>query len=107
MKVLLDENTPHKLRLLIDKRHTTVTTWYQGWSGLTNGELLIAAEDTGFDVLVTADQELVYQQNLRNRKIAVLILSTNNWSVLKKNARRISEAIDSIAPGTVHVLECS
>jgi hypothetical protein len=41
-----------------------VTAWYQGWSGLKNGALLNAAEDAGFDLFITADQELSYQQNL-------------------------------------------
>lgn len=49
MKILLDESVPQKLRLLIDSRHVTVSTWYQGWSGLKNGALLAAAEDAGFE----------------------------------------------------------
>jgi len=48
---------------LIEGGHTVVTTWYQGWSGLKNGALLTAAEATGFDLFITADQELSYQQN--------------------------------------------
>ena len=43
MKIILDESTPQKLRLLIDSRHVVVTTWFQGWSGLKNGALLAAA----------------------------------------------------------------
>ena len=64
MRIILDESTPQKLRLLIDNRHTVVTTWFQGWSGLKNGALLAAAEEAGFDLFITADQELSYQQNL-------------------------------------------
>jgi len=55
MKILLDESTPQKLRLLIEG-HTVLTTWFQGWSGLKNGALLSAAEDAGFDLFITADQ---------------------------------------------------
>jgi hypothetical protein len=54
MKILLEESTPHKLRLLIDSRHAIVTTWFQGWSGLKNGALLDAAEEAGFDLFITA-----------------------------------------------------
>jgi hypothetical protein len=49
MKILLDESVPQKLRLIIEGGHTVVTAWYQGWSGLKNGALLIAAEQAGFD----------------------------------------------------------
>ena len=68
MKIILDESTPQKLRLLIEKSHEVVTTWFQGWSGLKNGALLSAAEEAGFDLFITADQELSDQQNLAGRK---------------------------------------
>jgi hypothetical protein len=58
MRILLDESTPQKLRLLIDNRHIAGTTWFQGWSGLKNGALLAAAEEAGFYLFITADQEL-------------------------------------------------
>jgi hypothetical protein len=77
MRIILDESVPQKLRLLIGGRHTVVTTWFQGWSGLKNGALLKAAEEAGFDLFLTADQELSYQQNLTGRKVAVLVLSTH------------------------------
>jgi hypothetical protein len=50
MKIILDESTPQKLRLHIEGDHTVVTAWFQGWSGLTNGALLDAAEEAGFDL---------------------------------------------------------
>ena len=68
MKIILDESVPQKLRLLIERGHTVVTTWYQGWSGLKNGALLTAAEGSGFELFITADQELTYQQNFTGRK---------------------------------------
>jgi hypothetical protein len=77
----------------------TVATWYQGWSGLKNGALLTAAEDAGFDLFITADQEIRYQQNLTGRKIAVLVLSTNNWSVIKEQVAEISDVIEAVTPG--------
>ena len=78
MKIILDESVPQKLRLLIDGGHTVVTTWFQGWSGLKNGELLNVAEEAGFELFITADQELSYQQNLKSRKMAVL-LRPDTW----------------------------
>jgi hypothetical protein len=80
MKILLNESVPQKLRLFIEGDHTVVTTWFQGWSGLTNGPLLNAAEEAGFELFMTADQEIKYQQNLKGRQMALVVLSTNNWN---------------------------
>ncbi|MBL8237487.1 MAG: hypothetical protein JNM66_08725 [Bryobacterales bacterium] len=99
MKILLDESAPHKLRLLVDSRHTVLTTWFRGWSGLKNGALLMAAEEDGFDLLITADQELSYQQNLAGRRIAILVLSTINWGVIRERTTDITAAIESIPSG--------
>ncbi len=100
MKIILDESTPQKLRLLIEASHEVVTTWFQRWSGMKNGALLSAAEEAGFDLFITADQELSYQQNLASRKIAVLVLSTNNWSVVKANMSEIATAINAAKSGS-------
>ena len=78
MKILLDESVPQTIRLLIGPGHTVITTWFQGWSGLKNGALLDAAEEADFELFITADQELRYQQNLTGRRMAHLVLSTNN-----------------------------
>jgi hypothetical protein len=104
MKIILDESVPQKLRLLIEG-HTVVTTWFQGWSGLKNGPLLTAAEEAGFDLFITADQELSYQQNLRSRKIALLVLSTNNWTFIKEHAAEIVAAINAVTPGSYTEVE--
>jgi hypothetical protein len=100
MKILLDESVPQKLRLLIEGGHTVVTTWFQGWSGLKNGALLNAAEEAGFELFITADQELSYQQNLKGRRMALVVLSTNNWSSIRAHAGRIVAAINAATPGS-------
>lgn len=105
MKIILDESTPQKLRLLIDNRHIVVTTWFQGWSGLKNGALLAAAEEAGFDLFITADQELNYQQNLTGRRMAMLVLSTNNWGVVRQQINTITAAIDAATPGSFVFVE--
>jgi len=66
---------------------------------LKNGALLSAAEEAGFDLFSTADQELSYQQNLTGRKIALLVLITNNWSQVKSHTTEIMAAVDSSNPG--------
>jgi hypothetical protein len=72
MRVFLDQDAPHGIRRYLKKHsdHEVVTAAHQRWELLKNGALLKAIEDAGFDVLVTADQNLKYQQNLTNRKIA-------------------------------------
>jgi hypothetical protein len=72
----------------------------RGWRELSNGELLRVAEAHGFDVLVTADLNLRYQQNLAGRRIAVVALSTNNWRVVRENAPRIVAAVERAGEGT-------
>jgi hypothetical protein len=105
VKILLDESVPQKLRLLIEGGHATFTAWFQGWSGLKNGPLLDAAEGAGFDLFITADQELSYEQNLRNRKIAIVVLSTNNWDFIKASIPWIMAAIDAVTPGSYAEVE--
>jgi hypothetical protein len=107
LKILLDESVPQKLRLLIDGSHTVATVWFQGWSGLKNGALLDAAEKTGFDLFITADQELSYQQNLTGRAIALVVLSTNNWSLIKADVAEIITAINAATPGSYAEVEIS
>lgn len=92
MKIILDESVPQKLRLLIEG-HAVVTVAFQGWSGLKNGALLTAAEEAGYELLITADQEITYQQNLTGRKMALLVLSTNNRDLVKAGIAEISAAI--------------
>lgn len=99
MRILLDESVPHKLRLLIGDGHEVATTWYLGWSGMKNGALMEAAEGAGFDVLITADQEMRYQQNWQGRAMGLLVLSTNDWARVKAHHAEILEAPRTMAKG--------
>ncbi len=81
MKVLLDENLPHRLRNRLSG-HEVFTVSYMGWAGLKNGELLNAAEQLGFEAFVTGDQTLSYEQNFTGRRLAVLVLSTIDRDIL-------------------------
>jgi predicted nuclease of predicted toxin-antitoxin system len=100
MRILLDENLPHKLRLLL-AGHEVRTVAYQGWAGLTNGALLRAAEDAAFDAILTADQGIRYQQNRKHRQVALIVLSDNDESVIIANVKAILAAIDAIQPGAL------
>jgi predicted nuclease of predicted toxin-antitoxin system len=99
MKILFDQGTPAPLRHALPGRAVS-TAHEMGWASLTNGDLLDAAERT-FDVLVTTDQNLPYQQNLTGRRLAVLIFPTTSWPMLKEPVRDVEAALGTIEPGSV------
>jgi hypothetical protein len=97
VKVLLDEDFDHALRTLLGW-HEVFTAAYMGWSGLSYGELLRAAENTGIEVLLTGDQTLCHEQNLVGRKLAVVALSAVELPITKKAIPAIIAAIDDAVP---------
>ena len=103
MRILFDECVPWPMRSLL-RNHVCTTVQAQGWSGVRNSELLKKAE-ADFDLLITADQNIVYQQNLSGQTIAVLELSTNNLRQLQTSAILIQNAIDALGPGDFVRLE--
>jgi hypothetical protein len=84
--------------------HDVSTADEMGWSELENGELLRAAEVAGFAVMITGDKNISSQQNLRGMTLALVVLSTNNWNVLKHNPRPVAEAVDAAEPGSFQVV---
>ena len=78
--------------------HNCSSPYKRGWGGVKNGELLKLAEDE-FDLFITSDQNLRYQQNLSDRKIAILELSSNDWHSIQADANRIQQAVSRIAHG--------
>lgn len=101
MRVLLDECLPKKLkRELVG--HTVITVPEQGWASKKNGELLKLA-DNEFDVFLTVDQNLMAQQNLSNRNIAVVVLvaSSNRLQALKPLMLQVQTVLETIQPGEV------
>jgi predicted nuclease of predicted toxin-antitoxin system len=105
VKVLLDEQLPQRLRKHLGA-HDVYTVDYMGWAGLKNGELLRAAEADGFDVFLTGDKNLAYQQNLAGRRMAIITLSAIDFDILKPNLSLIVAAIDSAGPGASLTVEC-
>ena len=104
MLILLDENLPHELRHLLGD-HDVRTVAYQGWCGLVNGKLLRTAEAAGFEVFVTSDQSIQYQQNRTGARMAILVLSTNARTVTLESAEKITTAISLIAAGMIRRLD--
>lgn len=99
MRVLFDQGTPVPLRGAL-ARHSVATAYECGWSRLKNGELLASAETEGYEVLVTTDRNLLYQQNLSVRRIAIVVLSTTSWPRISAAAALVSAAVDACMPGS-------
>ena len=99
MRILLDQNTPAPLRYAL-LGHQVETAFERGWSELSNGKLIAEAESAGFDVLITSDQSIPYQQNWTGRRLGLLLLSTNDWTRIRKFKERILEAINSMERAT-------
>lgn len=98
MRVLFDQGTPEPLRHSLT--HYEVATAYErGWSKLKNGELLDAAEKEHFEVLVTTDSNLKYQQNIESRRIAVVVLSSPSWPRIQRAIGSIVRAVDRASVG--------
>lgn len=91
MKVLFDQGTPAPLRRAF-AAHVVATAFEQGWAALQNGALLGAAEEQGFELFVTTDKNLRYQQDLAARRIAILVLWTTSWPDLRPHAAAVAAA---------------
>ncbi len=98
MRVLFDQGTPVPLRNALS-HHVVETAYERGWQSLTNSELLEAAEAAGFEVLVTTDQGLRFQQNLAKRIIRILVLKTASWPKIEKHTDMVSRVIDGLVAG--------
>jgi hypothetical protein len=99
MLVLFDHSTPAPLRHYL-KDHTVTEAIDRGWDRLTNGDLLNECEAAGFAVLVTADKNIRYQQNLTGRKIAIVVLGTPQWPLVRLYVERVVLAVNAATPGS-------
>ena len=99
MLILFDHVTPGGIaRFLLS--HTIIKAKDRGWDTLSNGDLLAEAERAGFDLLLTADKNMRYQQNLRGRRIALVVLSTPRWPAVRLHLEKIATAINAATPGS-------
>ena len=99
MRILFDQATPVPIRPFLD-RHAVRTAAQQGWDKLRNGDLLTTAEEAGFDLLLTTDKNMRYQQNLAGRKIAIVVLGQQQWPRLRLHIQRVIEAVNAATPGS-------
>jgi hypothetical protein len=99
MLIIFDQATPVPVRPYLEG-HTVRTAAQQGWDKLRNGDLLNAAEEAGFDLLLTTDKNMRYQQNLAGRRIAILVLGQQQWPHLVPHIQRVVEAVNAAKPGS-------
>jgi hypothetical protein len=104
MLILFDNGTPAPLRHAL-KDHVVVEAIERGWDRLINGELIAAAEEAGFELLLTTDKNMRYQQNLHGRKIAFVIIGNQQWPTLRRYVERVVAAVNAAAPGSVTEVE--
>jgi hypothetical protein len=103
-RVLFDENMPRKLRRDLPEFFIR-TVQEEGWAGLENGNLLRHAEPT-FDVLLTADQRLRYQQNTTRFDIGIVVIETFDTTLpnLRRLLPEIKSAVENVGPGMVTIV---
>jgi hypothetical protein len=99
MLVLFDNGPPRGLARFLTG-HTVEEARGRGWEELANGELIDVAEQAGFEVMVTTDKNIRYQQNLKARKIALVVLEHSQWPMVKLVAENIVAAVNAAEPGS-------
>ena len=100
MRILFDHDTPRTLRRYLVE-HTVHTANERGWAELRNGNLLDNAERDGYEIVITADQSMRYQQNMAGRQVAVIVLLSNRWPRVQLRIEEIRAALEGMEPGDI------
>lgn len=99
MRILFDHGMPAPLIPLLEG-HTVTKAKEAGWDKLANGDLLQAAENGEFDVLLTTDKNIVSQQNLKTRTVAIVVLGNSQWRIVQRYVRKIAASVNAATPGS-------
>jgi hypothetical protein len=99
MRVLFDQATPVPIRPYLTG-HTVSTAFQMGWDKLKNGELLAAAQQAGFDLFLTTDKNMRYQQNFAARTIAIVVLGQQQWPHVRPHIQRVVDAVNAARRGS-------
>ncbi len=99
MRILFDHGTPSGIAGALPG-HDITEAIDRGWNRISNGELLKVAENAGFDVLLTTDKRIRYQQNLTGRKIAIVVLRNSTWRIVRLYLDRIALVVAETTPGS-------
>lgn len=105
MRILFDKNVPVGVRRFLGTHEVRTVVDLKWPPQLENGELLKAAEKMAFDVLVTSDQNIKYQQNLTGRKLALVVLGSNIWPIVRSYEVVIADKVEKAAPGSYAFIE--
>ena len=105
MRIVFDKNVPVGVRHFLSKHDVRTFVEMQWHPQLENGELLKAAEASGFDVIVTSDQNIRYQQNLTDRRLALVVPGSNIWPVMRDHGAAIAAKVDAATPGSYEFIE--
>ena len=105
MRIVFDKNVPVGVRRFLSKHEVRTFVEIEWHPQLENGELLKLAEASGFDVMVTSDQNIRYQQNLTGRKLALVVLGSNIWPVVRDHGAAITAKVDAATPGGYEFIE--
>ena len=104
LRILFDKNVPYPLRrYLLDYQVQTAED--EGWGQISNGELISCAEKVGYQIMLTCDQNIHYQQNMVNRKISMVVLGSNIWPSIKPKIEEIIAALKRVSPGSFEFIE--
>jgi hypothetical protein len=98
LRVLFDQGVPAPLRKHL-RGHDIQTAYELKWDELSNGQLIEAAEQAGFDMLITTDQNLRHQQNLTGRRLAIVVLLSTSWPKIRLNIEAIRSAVAAVQVG--------
>ena len=104
MRILFDHGTPSGIARSL-AGHQVTEAIERGWDRISNGELLTTAEAAGFELLLTTDKNIRYQQNLGDRIIAIVVLSNSRWPVVRLYVNRVVAAIADAKPGSYTEVE--
>jgi hypothetical protein len=104
MKILFDNGTPRPIaRVLVG--HAVTRARQIGWHELENGQLIQMAEEAGYDLLLSTDKNIRYQQNLVGRRIALVVLGNSQWPDVQPHLARIAEVVNAATPGSYTEIE--
>ena len=99
MKILFDNGTPKPIAKCLGA-HQVTRSRQIGWHELGNGDLIQRAEEAGYELLLTTDKNIRYQQNLADRKIAIVVLSNSQWPDVRLHLEEIAAAVNAAMPGS-------
>ena len=99
MKILFDNGVPKPISRCLTGHEVTYARRI-GWHGLENGELIQRAEEAGYDLLISTDKNIRYQQNLTGRRIALIVLGNQQWPLVQLHLDRVAAAVNAATPGS-------